>query len=75
VEGAIAHAVAAHRQIFAAVRERDGGRARRLMRDHLGRLRRDIVVGAFAPRPEVGALEGTPTGPPGSGPAESGPTS
>jgi GntR family transcriptional repressor for pyruvate dehydrogenase complex len=48
VKGALEHTVEARRQILAAVRERDGTRARRLMRAHLAHMRQSILVGAFA---------------------------
>ena len=47
VAGARQRSVDAHRQIVLAVRQQDGAKARRLMVEHLGHVRQDIVVGAF----------------------------
>ena len=51
VKGALEHTIEAHRQILAAVRERDGTRARRLMRAHLTQMRQYFIVGAFDSAP------------------------
>jgi len=45
--GALEHTLEAHRKILEAVRQRDGPKARRLMREHLAHLRQSIIVGAF----------------------------
>lgn len=47
VTGARQRSVDAHRRIVLAVRRQDSAKARRLMVDHLGHVRQDIVVGAF----------------------------
>ncbi len=45
--GALEHTLEAHRKILEAVRQRDGPKARRLMREHLAHLRQSIILGAF----------------------------
>ncbi len=47
LEGTMDHTLAAYHQIFEAVRQRDGAKARRVMRAHLEHLREYIIVGAF----------------------------
>lgn len=47
VDGAMEETLRAHCQIVEAVRRRDGAKARRLMQQHLARVRQSIVVGAF----------------------------
>lgn len=54
VPGAREEMLAAHRQIVDAVRRGDATKARRLMHDHLARLRRSIVVGALGQTPRDG---------------------
>jgi GntR family transcriptional regulator, transcriptional repressor for pyruvate dehydrogenase complex len=51
VEGALEHTLDAHRKILEAVRQRDGARARRLMREHLAHLRQYIILGGLTPAP------------------------
>ena len=46
VAGALEHTLEAHRKILEAVRERDGPKARRLMREHLAHLRQYILTSA-----------------------------
>lgn len=53
VAGALERMLEAHRQMLEAVHQRDGAKARRLMRAHLAQLRQDIIVGAFAPEAEA----------------------
>lgn len=52
-EGALAQTLEAHRKILEAVRQRDGIKACHLMREHLTRLRQDIIRGALNHEPTV----------------------
>jgi GntR family transcriptional repressor for pyruvate dehydrogenase complex len=54
VAGALEHTLEAHRKILEAVRQRDGPRARRLMREHLAHLHQSIIQGAVERVPAEG---------------------
>ena len=51
VSGALARTVEAHGRILAAVRTRDGQKARRLMQAHLAQAQQHVVVGAAGQNP------------------------
>jgi len=57
LEGTMANTMTAYRQIFEAVRQRDGTKARRVMKAHLAYVREHIIIGAFV-HPSVNGWPG-----------------